>query len=322
MSRAARLATPPLLLTLLAPAAALAEGPSFTWDAPPGCPGAETVQQRLDQLLADAGRAAPTAGSVRVEVTASEEGHSARITLQLGAEPPAVRVLSAPSCAEVADAAALAVALALTTSEAPREAPEPAPPPLAVAAPHDEPPAAPARPASPPPARLHLSVRGALGLDVATLTEASPAGSLGLALSFGPAEVELSLVGLSSQTTLRTSPPGTGAEVGLVAGRARGCLSPEAAPFSLRPCLGLEVGRLRAEGLGVPEPTRGSGRWLAPELALGAAWRLVPILSLGVEASLLAPLARDHFFLEGIGDVYRAPPLASRVALTLEARVF
>jgi hypothetical protein len=322
MYRTAPLALLSLLGAALVPATALAAGLTFTWDAPPECPTAEAVERRLTQLLADAGRPSPPEGAVRVVVTPGQTRHSARVSLQLGADPPSVRLLSAPSCAELADAATLAVALALTAPEAPRPAPEPAtsPPPVAPDRPAERPLPAPA--ASPPIARLHLSLRGAAGLDAATLPAASPGGSLGLALSLGPAEVELSALGLFTQTAERASPPGTGAEVSLFAGRARGCLSPEIAPLHLRPCLGLELGRLQAEGLGVPAPTSGSGRWLAPELALGVGGRLFPALSLGLEVSALFPLARDHFVLEGIGDVYRAPAFSARAAFTVEARVF
>lgn len=292
----------------------------LTWDAPADCPSEREVQERLARLLAEAGRAAPPDSSVRIEVSGTPGGFAARISLQLGAEAPTERSLSAPSCAELGDAATLAVALALTAHPAPAappvsavvtpESPSPSPPRAAPAAPVDS------------PSRLRLSVRGAFGVDLTTLPAPSPGGSMGVVLDLGPALVDAAFVGFLSQTAELRAPAGAGGAVDLLAGRARGCLSPARIPLGLRPCLGFEAGVLRAAGFGVPRPGAGHGRWLAPELSLGTAWPVFPAISVGVETSALMPLTRDQFFLDGVGAVYRPPAFTARGALTVEVRAF
>lgn len=86
------------------------------WDAPEGCPSAETVRAAIAAQL---GRAVEP-GDVEVELKVARDGDRWRVDLTAGG---GVRTLDAASCDELAEAAALIVAM--TIDEAAQATPPP-----------------------------------------------------------------------------------------------------------------------------------------------------------------------------------------------------
>ena len=225
---------------------------------------------------------------------------------------PGERTLSAGTCADVADAAALVLAFAIDPGAALRHR-APSPEPAKVTPP---PPAAPVAP-TPTWFGASASVRGDLG----ALPGLSVGASLGVSVQHGAWSGVLVGSGFGERAKPAAQRPSAGGEFSMWALAVAPCWSPAyREALRLRACLPLEVQRVHASGYGVDAP----GEATRSELLLGA--ELTPGLGLSSRLELIAPLGlavalrRPEFYLERIGSVFRASALQGRVGLGLLAR--
>lgn len=260
-------------------------------------------------------RDAPRAWSVRIVITSPNA-------------EPSERRIEGESCDQVADAAAVAVALAL----APPAAPPPPPPPPAA-----PPPPAPLReaPLAPPPPRrqpdviapppisrvpIGVGMRLAGDLDFAALPTPAPGAALAVALFFGDHRVELGGAAFLVRHATFAAMPSAGADIALFLASARYCRSFHLAPFTLAGCGGLEAGAMPARATGIASPNSGAAPWIAPHLGALGTWSLSRTFALALSVDGIVPLLRRAFVIDGVGEIYRSPPITARASLGLEVR--
>ncbi len=344
------------LAVLLAAGTAIAAEPgdpiALAWAGLPGCPGERDVRAEIERILG--GPPDPASPRyLRAEAAVSRAG-SGRFHVHLVTDLGGVlgeRDFDGPTCAAVANAAALIVALtfdpealARRTDPAPTAPPPaPSPPRRGLPAPPPEPTAAssipaplpaplpppaedgPAPLATPPvaaPARPRPAI--AVGILGAGSIGALPGGGGGvggrLGVLRGRFRGAVSASYWPPRTSTLASRPSAGGDVGLIAGDASGCYAVLRAPVELSPCLGLEVGSMTATGFGVQLDGSGSAPWIAPlaeaAVALPFAQRFAVRLDLGV----LVPAVRPPFVLSSVGTVYTAGPVVGRATLGAEVR--
>jgi hypothetical protein len=71
---------------------------------------------------------------------------------------------------------------------------------------------------------------------------------------------------------------------------------------------------------GVTHPATGASPWFAPSLGLLALFHVTEWLSLALRLEGLVPVLRESFQVEGIGPLFRPPPVAGRALLGPELR--
>ena len=342
------------IAALLAAGSALPAGEpgdpiALGWTSLPGCPGERQVHAEIERVLGGP----PDPASRRylraeARVSRAGAGFHVHIVTDLGGVT-GERDIDGPTCAAVANAAALIVALTFDPDALSRRAEGAAPPPA---------PAAPPAAATPPSAALEPSILPPPLPDAAVPREA-PAWSPPVAppsadrVRRGRPVFAVGAVGSASigalpkvgggvggragilvdrfrfdvsasywpeQTATLPSQPTAGGRVSLVAGDASACWAVLRAPVEVLPCLGLELGSMSATGFGVLSNGSGSALWIAPvaeaALALPIGERFAARLDLGV----LVPAERPPWGGGGGGAVYTAGPVVGRAALGLEVR--
>ncbi len=280
----------PLALLSASTAAAQPRGPlSLTWDAPAGCPTRDEVIAAVERLRPHAFQR-PATHPVVAEGRVSPDG--ARWSLSLttrAADGAGTRALTADTCAEAADAAAVVLALAIdpTSRRAPPSPPEPAAP---AARPDDGP-------------RFVTRVHGAL--DLGTLP--APAPGLGASAGFvwRWLRVELGATWFPSQRA-----PGAGgvsSDVGLVSGELRACATPlRIGRVAAGACAGLAGGAMYAEGVGFDRNRDGLTPWWSSLAGLIVRVALTRALTVTALAEAGVTLG-DPRFVAGDGAVLHRP---------------
>jgi hypothetical protein len=115
--------------------------------------------------------------------------------------------------------------------------------------------------------------------------------------------------------------PSAGGNIGLAVGSAGACWLPLRGPrIQVGPCLGLEVGRLHAEGFGVTSEGSGSSLWSALRGGGLLAWSPLSWLAALIRLDAAVPFARPTFSLTGLGAVYRSSPVVGRATTGVEVR--
>ncbi len=280
-------------------------------------------------------------------VSVEERGYRVRLETSNGG-PTRAREIKGASCAALADATALILALMIDPAAvsippadagAPLEAAAPAPTtsPLgssasAIPAPSAGPSPAPttpapalsARPPLPPapdpPSRFSTGLFAMGALDLGTLPGVSPGVLVGLSVLYGPLRAELAAALWPAHDATLAARPTAGGAVDLYAGSAAACWRFLPGRFELGPCLGLEIGRLRAQGFGVSDPGQGSALWAAWRAGGGFAYRPIAPLVLGLRLEVAVPFARPGFVLSNVGTVHRPSVAAGRALAGLEVR--
>jgi hypothetical protein len=283
----------------------------LSWDAPAGCPNAETVRGGI-------ARGVPSApgGVARVRaavVVRQVEAERWRASVDLhGADWAASRTLTGPTCDTVADAAGLVIVLALATELHEREVVVEAPPPP----PPRPPPAPPAQVVSSPSSPI-VTV-GALA-DAGTLPSATPGLALGLGWHAVRARLELRGAFFSPQSATLAAPPGAGASVSLLAASLHGCFLSRGALF-WGPCVEAGAERLSGAGFGPIMAMKGTN-W-APFAGGGllAGLRLSRRIAAFASADAMFPLVRARFSIDQVGQVHQPAAVAFRGAAGLELR--
>jgi hypothetical protein len=224
------------------------------------------------------------------------------------------RELVASSCAELADAAA--VAIAMTVRSRAELAPPPVPPPAPPASPAPLPtPVVTRAPAAPAPPLAFAAGLAVVG-DGGALPNPGLGVELGASLRLRRLRLRVAGTVLASQVTHATG--NAGGEFRLIFGSAEGCLAQPVGRTTLLGCAGFEVGRLSGEGVGVFQPRLGDARWQAALAELGLSIPVAARVAVVVRAGGAVPLSRPQFVVDGAIPVHRPASLTARVALGAE----
>ena len=98
-----------------------------------------------------------------------------------------------------------------------------------------------------------------------------------------------------------------------------GCPELSVADADVGLCVGMELGRMAAEGFGVDTPERQAVLWSALPLGLSAGWRFYRPFGLRLDLGAAVPLSRPRWLLEDIGDVDRPGVVAARGFFAIES---
>lgn len=285
--------------------------------APESCVEAESVGDQVEGLL---GQPLTSVAGVDFEVSIERGvGREWRLrldTLDKEQGKRRSRELTAKSCAELADAAAVAITMSIK-SLADREprARQPHPAAAVVAAPTAVAVAPRAEEAPPAP-----TLSRAAALTALVDSGAMPRAALGLGLEVALQRGGLRVLGSgtffpSQQATL---PNGVGGTFQLATGGALACLAQGLGRVTLLGCVGGEVGRLTGEGVGVSAPRARGTLWLAGRGDLGATFALAPNVAVVARAGAAVPLQRPTFLLNNDTAVHRPASLTVRATFGVE----
>lgn len=290
----------------------------LVWQAPRGCPAADEVAAAVARLLSAGVPGGKRTLLVQGSVTSTSRGAELRLEMREG-ERPSRRELSAKTCAELSDAAALVIALAINPElasaaqvmtvppvalECPVQGPPECPAPPVCELPSPSPAPAPSCPVlttpdvSTGPAEVAASsgFRGAIGVSatLGALPQAWPSPKVSAAYAVPQGRLELS-VGMA-WATRASSGGATVATFHLLKLTPRGCLAHHLGSVTLDYCAGVETGLLRAQGFGTDTVhTRWSG-WVSPLLAVDFALPAA-LPGLVLDFQVATALVRDRFRL-------------------------
>ncbi len=324
----------------------------LTWQAPAGCPTRDEVAREVDELIADSAGAARVTPIVASGVVASDPGGYALTLTLREVEAQRSRHIGAPSCEELAHAAALIVAIAIdptilerradTNNAGPAQVAGTAPSrsvhcrltdlPLQSSAPRltcpkIEIPAPPPTIPSPAPAPTvpgstpHSPSFFRFGFGSFVAVNVLPNVNLGMnllgAIQGKHARLEVAASALSSDVDSKQFPNSRNASFSLYRLAPRGCGLIAGASWAAGPCVGMEVGLLSGKGSGVDYPHTRRSPWLAS--SFGGMFELYLSSSslLLFTADLGVPWLRQPFELAG-EQLYR-PYLSGSFGINLAA---
>ena len=271
------------------------------------CPDAETIALKVELIR---GRpAVDPPNRYRVALTRTDDRFSA--TIRSDNSAGSVRTLEhdGPNCSTLGHAVALTLALLLDSDLELKNKvePPPSPAPIVVAT------AAPRSPSAPSPPRDATFSIAAAGL-FGVLRPFSPAFSADAGFRFAPLRVSVGALWGWPQTL--EFDPGTVRER-LLGGFARICV-PAWQPGSLRldACSGAFAGAITAEAEGYTRNEQRTRAWIAVPFEAALAGWTSPV---GWEVSLagLVSLRRPDYTIDGLGTVYRSPPVGALLSLRL-----
>lgn len=305
------------------------------WNAPPGCPGADALAQRIEQLT---GRV-PQEDELHSDVAIA--GPPWRATIELGKGGVVERrVVEADACTGLLDAAAIVIAVAMdpvlvirrhervmkptraersTVPETPIDDPAPS----AETEPSTTgvvPPASPSPNRSPRTIRHGLGIRA--GADVGIGGWDRAAGGVELALAWSRNALSLELVGrywiprrdaLPDRGAVRIELGTVGAQACWIGGRQR---------CSFAACGGIEGGDFVVDGAAAPATARVHFPWVAPLVGgrVGFRPRGPLVLFLGLEAAVPVTRLRGSLRAAEPIIVYDAGVPAVRASGGIELR--
>lgn len=315
-------------LVLLVPLSARANAAVFelAWRAPAACPAREDVLARATRLLGHEPGATLERPLTVDALVEQLPDNTWRLQLTLGEQSPP-RSVTATSCDELGEAAALLIALSIdptldpnaAAAKAPAAAPEPAPP----LEPESPPPAS--RATAEPPQRDSAPWQLRLGAGLALWTGRLPGlapgaqahvtvareqASLSLDLGFFPPQ-HAGIAGSEAGGELWLASVGPKLGYGFAVGAA-----------SVTPRLGAELQLVRGAGSGVENPSSAQAVLLGVEagtrvgLQLSKSWQGV------AEGAVSALIWCPRFVLEGVGQVHRPERLGLRFGLGAEWRAW
>ncbi len=277
-----------------------------------GCFDVETIADQVADLL---GRPLASVTGVDFEVTLSR-AQQAKWTLRLDAlegtradHERRSRELTADSCAELADAVAVAIAMTVSSRGA-------AAPPSLVAPPSPQ--AKPATVVTRPPAATPATVAGGVMVVGDSGVLPRPGAGLELSASLRYRWLRLTLAGTAFASQVTRATTDAGGEFRLLFGSAQVCLARAVGRTVLLGCAGFELGRLSAEGIGVFNPQLGSAPWRAARAELGLSIPVAARVALLVRGGVSLPLSRSQFVIDGTIPVHRPGSVAIRLALGAE----
>jgi hypothetical protein len=297
----------------------------FQWRAPEGCPSPSEVRKDIDGLL---GGAAGERVRQNLSVHATVE-HGVRwlVTLETRSRTATGhRTLEAVSCQALGSATALIVALiidpdAVAAHAKQAKAPEPSPLPVAAPAPSASPSSV--EEASPVArATFVLAGLGAAGtIGVLPGPDLDLTATLGLAR--GPWRAELraayGLVNVSSDPLSQAS--SAYARFRFLAGTLAGCWMVSRAVVELGPCVDVELGAVRGEGVGPLEVDSKDTPWFGLGAGGVLIFKATSWLQFPVHADAVVPLWRPNYvFRHADSPLFRSWPVGGRLSAGIEAR--
>lgn len=304
-----------------------AEAAEVTFRAPPPCDGAQSMQEQIERLI---GRPLTEARDADFDVILEQtSNHGWRATVRTkprdAKAEASEREFSGRTCAEVSDAAAVAIAMAIEQRDRDHTA-------EAAAASENSKQEEPPHTAKPPPAaaspkktavqesshwRALVGLHGAL--EAGALPNPSPGAELDLSVGF--ARFRATLLGTLLAPQTKRFADGKGGEFQLALVGLLACGERRFGSVSGRACLGFELGRLSAEGVGVAAPRIGSAAWRAARVDVGAGWPVSPGFWITLGGALVAPLTRQTFVLNGSDRIFRPSSFGARGLLGVELEI-
>jgi hypothetical protein len=304
--RALSLAALGLLYSLAMKGHARAAGTlEVDWQTPE-CASVSEFRARLAAAL-ERPVEAVLSGVLHLRVSMGEDTQASGFALHVEMDhegSPLSRDVTAASCDEAVEAAALIVALALDSLDAPAQAPERA------------------REREPEALRKARALLPFLSAQAGVSTAELPAPTLqfsaGAGLDVARFRIGAEGMWLASQRAYRSdknaSGQRVGGEIGLSGGGMSLCYLPVAGKLTLATCLLGQAGQWRSHGLGVSTPRTQRALWLAAGARVALAYRVSKYLALSLATDLQVPSKRPEFRLDELGSVYRAGPLGVRVS--------
>jgi hypothetical protein len=253
---------------------------------------------------------------LRIETLASPNGTGGTAAVRRSRE------IEGATCAELAEAAAVAIAVSVRsidggTTPGPEAPPAPPPGPAAPLPPSVSRPAPPGPSGIAPPGP---SWRPAMAMAFAADSGALPHTGLGVdvegSLQRGALRLTAFVTGFGSDDA--RGPMNAGGSFQLVLGGALACFGPHLGRWTPLGCGGFELGRLEGTGLGVAHPETGDALWRAARGDLGVSAAVGGNAAFLVRAGLVVPLARPEFVLDDSQLVYRPSRLSARLTAGLE----
>jgi hypothetical protein len=295
--------------------------PVLTWQAPAACPDQGSMQARMEAALR---RAPESAEGVEVHgrvAPLGAAGWQLQLDLVQAGTAPRRRQLTAPSCDELADAAAVAIVLALGNQQEPAEhasaaaeAPIATAAVVAVAAQGEA-----TRLLEPSLRREHhssLVLAGAAVVDSGMLPRLGWGGRLDLQARLEAWSAGLYALWLGEQ---ELEPElGQGAGFGLLAAGLRACYRPLRGELALEGCLGLELEWLSAAAHGLAAGRDDHEQFLAPLAGTALSWHAFPNWALFARGDGLVPLSRHRYIVNESQTLHETPGFALRLSLGLE----
>jgi hypothetical protein len=315
----------------LSPKLAAAAPIELDWDAPPQCPQASAVIDRVE-VRVDAHPV--TARGVVVE---SDGAWSLTLDIE-GVGGSDRRVLEGESCVALVDAAALLIRVAtgpdVDSTGAVAEAEvvaEPDPPPTAEPEPTEEAPVAETTPppteasldereTEPPDARLGVHARAGGLVEFGTLLPETVAGGVAVAAGINVPWVRVEARGhyVAPRRLDDAQNPGVGVRIDGWGVGASGCGVWEGQRVFVPGCLGAQLGRTRARAFGLEQSGVGRGLWghLLADVAVGV--RVHSHVALTLAAQGVLALRRPRFRVRGFPPLFQTGVGAARLALGVE----
>jgi hypothetical protein len=316
--------------TLIASTTVWADDGAFRWDAPDECPPAEQIQLAIEHMVgrtiveARAGRPA-----IRGVITRIGPAHYRLVLETNGAGEPARRVLEAPTCSGLSDAAVAVVGLALdwgapTETEPRAVSPQPAAPTLtpAAASLRSSGAAASLRSSTRPSPRrtprpgLRAEPLAHVTADAGTLPGA--ATGLGLGVGFGSSRVHFvatATVFFDRRVPIGGASGAGGADVWLAEGAMSACRPfPLGERWEARACGGLHVGRIAARSFDVSGARTAEALWMAASAGGSVWWHPTGPIVLFLSVDAVVPLARPRFVTGDGAEVHRPAIASARVS--------
>lgn len=312
------------------------------WSAHAGCGDVDEYWRAVGARAPQIARAGPFAVARRVRIDIRAVGARSVGTIVVHGQP--ARTIAADTCTEVIDGLALVTVLivdpsALTVSAAspaaasatPPSAPAAVPPPVTA----PSPPSSSVTPAVAPTTSPHpivdsgpaptsaggatsgLRVGGGLGVGLMS-TGVHPVFRPSIMLELARERVgSLRLSGALSEPMTTGDGSRTTASFRWTTARLDGCAFGFGDDVVVRPCLGFELGTVRANGAGVESARAETRSWMAAHLLARAELRLGSAFLLDLEAGAAAPIVRDEFVIEPDHRLYRPPAVLPSARLSL-----
>ncbi|WAS99263.1 hypothetical protein [Nannocystis punicea] len=298
------------------------------WPEQAGCPTRAEVEA-IALRLADGQSPQPVAAEALL--SADADGFTLQLHVRDGAGEQR-RTLQSPRCEALADATAVILAVAAAPLDVAARLLDPPPPPPPsdpleldlVPAPSPSPSQSPlSPPPSKPPVRrpgLAVGFGAAAGLGPTARFAAGLSGNLSLV--WRRVRLDLRGSGWLPSPLHDADHPSAGATLRLAAGAVRGCPRLVRRTLALELCAGVELGALRAEGVGLTSIERTRGLWAAGLLAPGLQWRPLRWLVLGVEVEALVAFTRRSYAIRDGGVFHVVPPAGVRLGGGIAVQFF
>lgn len=280
------------------------------WSAPEGCPQTGEVRAAIDQYLGrDEFGDALSSVQISGRISAPTGAKPAKWRLDVEVRLPGgvvERAVEAARCEELAEAAGLMIAVALDPLRV-SEVVEPREPPPALPQPEPPPPES--------PTRLGVGLRLGGAGQIGVLPTVGAGLWAAAALVGRRFRVELSgQYWFPANVRPFEDAPEAGARIQFGAGGVRACFVPTVRRFEFPSCLALEVGAVRAEGIGLATSRVSQRLWVAAAAGQELVWvsrRRVGVW-LGLDA--VVGLAQPSFVVDDLGTVLETGRVAFRFA--------